>query len=226
MHAPRHVKAAVLIAAAAALAACSGANGAASSGPSGPPVASASAAAAPLPGEAWAAARWVPYDAVAQGLSMPLPPDPAWTVETSKDGWLIARHGAAMTTIGVRWITTDGLANRARCEARARDQGALPDRAKGAVLEKRRVDLPSGFDTVLEVGLLSAEPGKPISGYLMAVGGWSKRCFVYVLTTTAQGRGAEAAVADRLALFVERSFLKLRFESDLTPLVPRERPPR
>ena len=219
------MRAAVLIAAPALLAACSGASGPGAAG-SGRPAGSVSVAPAPVPGAEWGAARWVPYDALAQGLSMPLPPDVAWRVETTKDGWLIAKHGPAMTTIGVRWIATDGLANRARCEARARDQGALPDREEAAVLEKRRVDLPSGFDTTLEVGLLAAQPGKPITGYAVAIGGWSRRCFVYVLTTTAQGAGAEEAVADRLALFVERSFLRLRFESDLTPLVPRERAPR
>jgi hypothetical protein len=32
-------------------------------------------------------------------------------------------------------------------------------------------------------------------------------------------------VGDRLALFVERSFLQMRFTSDLVPLVPREKPP-
>ena len=207
------------------LPACSGANGGAPV-PSSKPAASASVPSAPLPGSEWAGARWVAYDALSHGLSMPLPPDVSWRVETSKDGWLLARHGPARTTVGVRWMATDGLANRARCEARARDQGAMPDRSGGVVLERRRVDLPSGFDTVLEVGLSSAEPGKPITGYALAVGGWSKKCFVYVLTTTAEGRGAEEAVADRLALFVERSFLRLRFESDLTPAVPRERPGR
>lgn len=219
------VKVAVLVVVAAAASGCSGAPGQPGPVGSARPTASAKVPSAPLPGAEWAAARWVEYDSLAHGLSMPLPPDITWRVEDAKEGWLLARHAAAMTTVGVRWIATDGLANRARCETRARDLGALPDRARATVMDRRRVDLPSGFDTILEVGLLSAEPGKPITGYALAIGGWSKRCFVYVLTTTAQGRGSEEAVADRLALFVERSFLRLRFESDLTPPVPRERPP-
>ncbi len=125
----------------------------------------------------------------------------------------------------MRWIATDGRANRQRCETRARDLGGRLDREGATIVEKRRVDQPADFDTVLEVGVLPVTPGAPITGFAMAIGGWSKRCFVYVLTTTASGRGAEQAVADRLALFVERSFLQLRFESDLAPLVPREKPP-
>jgi hypothetical protein len=92
-------------------------------------------------------------------------------------------------------------------------------------VERRRVDLPDGFDTILEVGLFPTNPGQPIAGFVLAIGGWSKKCFVYALITRAGGPGAEAAVGDRLALFVERSFLRMRFSSDLTPVVPREKPP-
>lgn len=102
---------------------------------------------------------------------------------------------------------------------------ALPEREGAAIVDKRRVDLPSGFDTIVEVGLLPTDPGKPITGYVLAFGGWSKKCFAYALTTSAKGPGAEQAVGDRLALFMERSFLRMRFASDLTPVVPREKPP-
>lgn len=189
------------------------------------PQQAASAQAAPPSGAEWATLRWAPYDSLAHGFSLPLPEDPAWKVEDVKDAWLVASHAPTTTVVAARLLATDGLASRARCEIRARDLRPLPEREGAAIIEKRRVDLPGGFDTVLEVGLLPSDPGKPITGFVLAIGGWSKRCFAYALTTSAKGPGAEEAVADRLALFVERSFLRMRFGSDLTPLVPREKPP-
>jgi hypothetical protein len=201
--------------------ACSGA-------PSKPPAPSQpapSAQPAPQPGAGWATARWTRHDSLAHGFSMPLPSDPAWKIEDAKDSWLVATHAPTSTVVVARMLGTDGLANRARCETRARDLRALPPREGTSVIDKHRVDMPSGFDTIVEVGLLPTDPGKPITGYVLAFGGWSKKCFIYALTTTAQGRGAEEAVADRLALFMERSFLKMRFASGPNMVVPREKPP-
>lgn len=189
------------------------------------PISTAKAAPVAIPGAGWAGGRFVAYDSLAHGLSMPLPEDLGWNIQDTKGAWLVATHAAASTEIAVRTIATDGLANRARCERRARDLRPLPEREGATIVERRRVDLPDGFDTILEVGLLPTNPGEPIAGFLLAIGGWAKKCFVYALVTRASGPGAEGAVGDRLALFVERSFLRLRFESDLTPVVPREKPP-
>lgn len=195
-------------------------------GPPGPAAASARAPAPPVvAGTGWATGRFVAYESLAHGFSLPLPEDPGWQIEDQKDRWLIARHPAAKTEIVARMLATDGLANRARCERRARDLRPLPEREGAMILERRRVDLPDGFDTVLEVGLTPSSPGEPIEGFLLAIGGWSKRCFVLALVTRADGPQAEATVGDRLALFVERSFLRMRFPSSLTPQVPREKPP-
>lgn len=199
-----------------------------SAAPSQPPAAAKaapSAQPAPQPGAEWGAARWTMYESLAHGFAMALPPDPAWQIEDAKDAWLVATHAATSTVVVARMLGTDGLANRARCEAHARELRALPARDGTSVIDKHRVDLPQGFDTIVEVGLLPTDPGKPITGYVLAFGGWSKRCFAYALTTTAHGRGAEEAVADRLALFMERSFLRIRFASGPKAVVPREKPP-
>ena len=189
------------------------------------PTGSASAQANAPPAIDFSTRSWRAYDSLAQGLSMPLPEDLEWRVEDAKDAWLVAKHAPTKTEIVARMLPTEGLANRARCEAHARELRALPVRDDAIVIEKKRVDLPSGFDTVIEVGILATKPGRPITGYVLAFGGWSKKCFAYALTTSAMGRGAEEAVGDRLALFVERWFLKMRFANDLSPMVPREKPP-
>lgn len=169
--------------------------------------------------------RWRPFDSLAQSLSMPLPEDLAWKVDDRTDAWLVAEHAPTSTTIVARVFTMDALMNRTRCETHARETRDLPAREGAVVIEKRRVDLPSGFDTTVEVGISPTAPGQPIQGYVLAVGGWAKKCFAYALVTKATGVGAEEAVGDRLALFLERSFLRLRFGSDVSPVVPRERPP-
>jgi hypothetical protein len=207
------------------LAACSATPSGTSPQPSARPTASAQAAKRTVVGAGWATGRFVTHDSVAQGFSVPLPEDAGWKIEDAKDSWFVATHAEATTQVVARVLTTDGLANRARCERHARDLRPLPDREGATIVEKRRVDLPDGFDTVLEVGLLPTNPGQPIAGFLLAIGGWAKRCFVYSLVTRAGGPGAEEVVGDRLALFVERSFLRVRFSSDLTPVVPREKPP-
>lgn len=205
--------------------ACSSAPGPNPGGAVLSPRATATAKPTPFPGAEWATVRWTPYDSLVHGFSMPLPEDMAWKVDDVKDAWFVATHAASNTQVVARTITTDGLANRARCEARARNLRPLPEREGASIVERRRIDLPSGFDTIVEVGLLPTNPGQPITGYILAIGGWSKRCFAYALTTSAKGPGADEAVGDRLALFMQRSFQRLKFVSDLTPLVPRERPP-
>jgi hypothetical protein len=172
----------------------------------------------------WSAVLWRPVTSVVHGFSMPLPEDAGWKLDDSEDAWFVATHAATSTQVAARMLQTDGLANRARCEAHASEVRKLPDREGAAVLDRRRVDLPDGFDTVLEVGLLATPPGQPITGYAIAFGGWAKKCFAYVLTTSAKGKGAEEAVGDRLALFVERSFLHIKFSSSLGSAVPREKP--
>lgn len=195
--------------------------------PGNPPVPTATAKPpdALLIGVQWARAKFSPRESLVHGFVMPLPDVDTWAISDPENGWFVAKHAASNTTIAARMLATDGLANRARCEKRARDLLPLPEREGATMVDRQRVDLPSGFDTVLEVGLAPTNPGQPIEGFLLAIGGWAKRCFVYTLTTRAAGPGAEQAVGDRLALFVEKSFLDLRFTTDLVPTVPREKLP-
>ena len=72
-----------------------------------------------------------------------------------------SRTTPTKTEIVTRTLATDGLANRSRCEAHARDLRKLPDREGAVVIERRRVDLPSGFDTIVEVGIVATVPARP-----------------------------------------------------------------
>ncbi|MEZ4307419.1 MAG: hypothetical protein R3F14_05160 [Polyangiaceae bacterium] len=74
------------------------------------------------PGSEWVSARFVEVRSLGQGVSMLLPEDAGWAIADPTNGWFVAQHAGTSTQIVVRWIATDGLANRARCEKR----GILP----------------------------------------------------------------------------------------------------
>jgi len=125
----------------------------------------------------------------------------------------------------VRAWRDDEVMNRQRCEARARTWQRLPEREGAEIIERQAVPVPADFDTVVEVGLIPPSPkapvGTPLQGFVMAFGGWSRRCFAYVYTTAAVGPGAEQVVGERLGMMVEGSLGKIQFQSALTPKVRR-----
>ncbi len=144
----------------------------------------------------------------------------------ARDPWLTATHAAASTTLLVRTWREDGRASRGACEARARLWRDLPRREDAASVERRPIDVPSGFDTVAEIGVAEPEPGAalgaPVGGFVMAFGGWARRCFAFVAATQAAGPGAARLVAARLAAIAEVSLAGVVMESDLSPVMPRD----
>jgi len=168
-------------------------------------------------------------------LRLPLPDIRGWRIEDAREPWLTATHAASSTALLVRTWRADDRASRAACEAQARLWRDLPGGSATPLVEQRRIDVPPGFDTVVEIGVSEAkQPGQPasdprasrpapaeVSGFAVAFGGRARRCFAYVVTTRAAGPGAERQVAARLAAMVEVSLAGLRLESELVPVVPR-----
>jgi hypothetical protein len=69
---------------------CLGLAAACSGAPTGPgvpprPTASAQAPVAQVPGASWTMGRFVAYDSLAHGFSVPLPDDLGWRIEDGKD---------------------------------------------------------------------------------------------------------------------------------------------
>ena len=178
-----------------------------------------------------ATGAWGEYRSDRFDLRLPLPDGPSWRVEDSRSPWLEASHDAASTRLLVRTWTEAGTANRAACEARARLWRDLPARERADIVDRRRINVPPGFDTIVEVGVIpegktantSKAPGElAIDGFAMAFGGWARRCFAFVVTTRASGKGAERLVAVRLATMVELSLLNVTIERETDPNLPRE----
>lgn len=154
-------------------------------------------------------------------LRLPLPDAAGFSVDDAGSPWLTATHAAAATTLLVRvWRADDNRASRASCEAQARLWRDLPGGEGAPVLERRRIDVPAGFDTEVAIGVeapAKAAPGAPVGGFAVAFGGWARRCFAFVVTTRAEGPEAARLVAARLAAMVEVSLSGLRLESELVP---------
>jgi hypothetical protein len=157
------------------------------------------------------------------GVRVPLPDGQAWRIDDHTGSWLSATHGPSGSVLLLRAWREDGVVNRARCEEKARLYRNLPERALAEIVEQKAVGVPKDFDTVVEVGVIaSREPGKEgIMAFAMAFGGWARRCFAYVFTTSARGKGTEEIVGERLGTMVQGSLEKLVFESDIDPRIER-----
>lgn len=80
-----------------------------------------------------------------------------------------------------------------------------------AVVDRRTLVTPLGFDTELVVGVEPTVLG--ISGYAIAIGADVGRCYAAVFTTTVAGNGAEQEVAARLGVAVDRILGSVRLRS-------------
>lgn len=101
-----------------------------------------------------------------------------------------------------------GLVTHRDCEAEARPlRRDLFGRDEGALVSRRSVPAPEGFDT--EVGFALHRKGDSLGGVAVAIGARLRRCLVVAFATRADGAGADHVVAARLALVASRSFTRL-----------------
>ncbi len=162
------------------------------------------------------------------GLKLPLPDGKAWRIDDHEGSWLVARHPGSGSELVVKGWREDAVMNRARCEERARFWRKIPERESADIVERHAVDVPVGFDTVVEVGVIApalrGKKGKgeeELRGVAMAFGGKGRRCFTWVYTTSAGGRGAEAVLGERLATMVQGSLSATTAVNELDPQIDR-----
>ncbi len=187
-------------------------------GPAGPtkPATTASAPAdAPRPGV---------FRSKRFGLDLELPGGSAWKIDDRTSRWLEARRPDESSTLLVRLWRDENRMSREKCEARARTLRSLPSREGAEIVEERTLSLPPEFDTHAEVGLVAA-PGGELFGFILAFGGWGRRCFAYVFVTRAKGPTSGESIADRLASMMEGSLSTLTFRRDFDVVLERDAPP-
>jgi hypothetical protein len=144
-------------------------------------------------------------------LELNLPSKDTWQVS---DGpiWLVAAHPASSSLLAVRTWRADRLVRRSECEAQARlARPSLPIVRDDAVLERRALLAPAGFDTELVVGVEPSADG--LTGYALAFGASVGSCYAVVFTTAVSGSLAEQEVATRLGLAVDRILSGVRLRS-------------
>lgn len=162
------------------------------------------------------------------GLKLPLPDGKSWRIDDHGGHWLIAAHAGAASELVVRTWREEAVMNRARCEERARFWRKIPERESADIVEKHSVDVPPGFDTVVEVGVIAPAPqskkagaGEALRGFALAFGGKGRRCFAWIYTTSAGGPGAEAVLGERLATMVQGSLGATTTVNELDPQIDR-----
>jgi hypothetical protein len=156
------------------------------------------------------------------GVDLPLPTElEPWKIDDSRGPWLSASQGTHSTVLLRMWRSENRM-NRDKCEAQAREMRALPNREDSELLEVFAAEAPPGFDTQAEVRLATSTDGR-LFGFTLAFGGLGRRCFAYVFVTSDKSVAKDRVVGDRLAIMLERSFRKLRFERD-TEFVPSREP--
>jgi hypothetical protein len=166
----------------------------------------------------FAAGRWGAFRSKRFDLELPLPDGHAWRIDDHATGWLAATHAPTASTLLVRTWREDVNMNRERCEARARSWRSLPEREGTELIEQLDLALPPDHDTRAEIRVgRGGARAETITGVVLAFGGFARKCFAYVYTTSASGPGAEAAVGDRLAVMAHGSLDEVTFTSALAP---------
>lgn len=164
---------------------------------------------------------WGTFHSKRFGLYVPLPQGRAWRIDDHASPWLTARHDESRSRLLVRSWPAIELVNRERCERAARAWVSLPEREGTELIDEHPLAFPPDHDTRVEVRIAGSPADARVDGVVMAFGGWAHRCFAWVYTTQASGRGAEVVVAERLAVMVERSLGKTELTSPRSPRITR-----
>jgi hypothetical protein len=133
-------------------------------------------------------------------LTLPLPDGRAWRIDDHSQPELVATHAATHSRVEVAVVRGDSLVGRTQCEALAHDLKLVPDEAALRVVDSEIAYTQGTFDTRVVVALApGAGPDRPLGGYVMAFGGFLRKCYVFVYATEVGGAADEPALSARLA---------------------------
>ena len=131
-----------------------------------------------------------------------LPDARGWRAST-QGSFTQLEHAASHSRLVLRLMLAPRLVRPEQCESDARlARPSLPSSEKSsAIVERRSIAAPEGFDVRLVVGVEpSATNG--VHGFALAVGAGTSRCYVAAFETESAGPRAAEEVADRLAVAV------------------------
>jgi hypothetical protein len=134
------------------------------------------------------------------GLSVLVPTPAKWQTEDT-ERWLTLTHARSDTKLSLRAWRAGRRVRPEQCQAQARLwRHDLPPLPSDNVVDERTLSSPAEHAVQLTVLVQRAAPRAPIEGWVLAFGAGIGKCYAAVFETRAHGAGAEAAIAERLAL--------------------------
>jgi hypothetical protein len=162
------------------------------------------------------------YHSARLALSIPLPRGREWKIDDHSRPELVLRHDPTHSTIVAAILRADELVGRTQCEGLAREARLLPHEELQP-LEDEIAITQGNYDTRIRVGVApGARPDSPIVGYVVAIGGFLRKCFVFSFATEVD-RAAEAPVLSSRLAFARARILG-GMELDAFASVPRDLP--
>lgn len=174
---------------------------------------------AALPDQEWG---WVQTGRF--GLAFPLPDREGWRIDDHRTRWLVAEHGPSRSVLRLRSWRASRLARREECALQLRLwRPDLFEVDPALLVDQRLVEVPAGFQSELSVGVQRLPDGTSYEGFALLIGAGPSRCVAVLFTTQVPGNGAEQALGERLALFVEGTLPRVQ-AVQIDDLVGAERP--
>ena len=132
------------------------------------------------------------------------------------------RHDRTRSTVVVAVLRADALVGRNECTELARTERLLP-REELRPLEDKVEITQGNYDTHVLVAIApGAHPESPLVGYVVAVGGFLRKCYVFTFQTVVDHASDEPVLSSRLAF--ARARILGGLELDPCATVPRDRP--
>jgi hypothetical protein len=160
------------------------------------------------------------YHSKRLALELPLPDGQRWRIDDHSRPELVATHTGTRSRVVVAVFRTSDLVGRAQCEELARAQGLVP----GGELQTLEDDVAmtqQTFDTRIWVAVQpGGGPERPLAGYVMAFGGFLRKCYAFAFSTDVDSAADEPVLAARLAY--ARARILGGMELDPFGAVPRE----
>jgi hypothetical protein len=154
--------------------------------------------------------------------SLPLPDGRAWRIDDHSRPELVATHAPTRSSVLLSVFRADDLVGRAQCELLARVRKLVPN-GDLRTLEDDATLTQQTFDTRVWVAV---DPGRgpngTLGGYVMAFGGFLRKCFVFVFSTQVEDASDEPVLSSRLAF--ARARILGGLELDIFGAIPRDQP--
>jgi len=162
------------------------------------------------------------YHSKRLALSLPLPDGRAWRIDDHSRPELVATHAPTRSRVMVAVLRAEGLVGRNECESLARERKLVPA-GDFHTLENALDVTQENYDTRIWVAVdPGSGPGSPITGHVMAFGGFLRKCYVFDFSTQIDGPADEPVLSSRLAFARARILGGLQL--DAFGVVPREAP--